>query len=206
MALLGWNPGDEKEIFSLEELIHAFSLKRIQKGAAIVNMQRLDWINGMYIRRTSLEELTKLCLPYLNKEAQEMFDFDRLKNIISLYHERLKKLSEITELTDFFFKETLEYSKDLLQWKGATDEQTKQMLERLEGLIVRVKESEWGRGELEKIIMPEAEKLDNKGFLLWPMRTALTGKKASAPPFEVAEILGKEKTLRRIKQAITLLS
>ena len=206
LALLGWNPGDEKEIFSLEELIHAFSLKRIQKGAAIVNMQRLDWINGMYIRRTSLEELTKLCLPYLNKEAQEMFDFDRLKNIISLYHERLKKLSEITELTDFFFKETLEYSKDLLQWKGATDEQTKQMLERLEGLIVRVKESEWGRGELEKIIMPEAEKLDNKGFLLWPMRTALTGKKASAPPFEVAEILGKEKTLRRIKQAITLLS
>ena len=93
---------------------------------------------------------------------------------------------------------------ELLRWKDASDEQTKQILERLEGLIVGVKELEWERGELENIIMPEAEKLDNRGFMLWPMRAALTGKKASAGPFEVAEILGKEKTLQRIKQAVTL--
>lgn len=205
LALLGWNPGDEREIFSMEQLIKEFSLSRIQKGAAIFNVQRLDWINGMYIRGKSLEELTKLCLPYVSGEAQKMFDFVQLKSIISLYQERLKKLSEITELASFFFTDKLEYPKDLLLWKGATNEQTKQMLERLEGLIVGMKESKWRRGELEKIIMPEAEKETNRGYMLWPLRVSLCGKKASPGPFEIAEILGKEKTLQRIKEARQLL-
>jgi len=206
LALLGWNPGDEKEIFSLKELVQAFSLKRIQKGAAIVNMQRLDWINGIYIRNKSIEELTKLCLPYLDQEAQKTFDFDQLKNIVSLYHERLKKLSEITELTDFFFIETLDYSADLLRWKDATDEQTKNNLQKVFQLLDRVGESEWNKQAIESIIMPEAAKAGpakktNRGYMLWPLRVSLSGKKASAGPFEIAEVLGKLKTLKRIQDA-----
>lgn len=202
LALLGWNPGDEKEIFSLEELVQAFSLDRVQKGAAVVNMQRLDWINGSYIRNKSLRELTELCIPYAPGITEQ---------IVSLYHERLKKLSEITELTDFFFVDHVEYEKELLRWKDASDEQTKSMLEKLYTLLNGVgpptgTAGEWSKESLEKTLMPEAEKAGparetNRGYMLWPLRVALTGKKASAGPFEIAEVLAKEKTLQRIQDA-----
>ena len=65
MALLGWNPGTKKEIFSLDELIKEFSLERVQKGGAVFNLSRLDWLNGYYIRKMDLDELTKKCIPYL---------------------------------------------------------------------------------------------------------------------------------------------
>ena len=199
LALLGWNPGDDREIFSMEELIKEFSLERIQKGGAIFNIQRLDWVNGFYIRQKPLEELTKLCEPYF---PENKTDFEKRKKIVALYQERLKKLSEIAEFADFFFKEKLDYPRELLPWKDATGEQTKRMLGMLEGLIAGVTEEEWERESLEQAIMPEAEKQQNRGYMLWPLRVALCGKKASPGPFEIAEILGKEQTLQRIQQAV----
>jgi len=205
LALLGWNPGDEREIFSRDELIKEFTLERIQKGAAVCNIQRLDWINGIYIRNKSLDEIAKLCQPYL---PEHNFTFDTIKQIVSLYQERLKKLSEIAEFADFFFVDAqhLQYAKELLQWKQATDEQTKENLQKVYELVDGVGESEWNKEKLDQVIMPEAEKLQNRGFMLWPMRVALTGKKASAGPFEVAEVLGKPQTLNRLQSAIEKLS
>jgi len=196
MAFLGWNPGGEKEIYSMGELIKDFSLGKVQKGGAIFNIQRLDYLNGVYIRQKSLDELVKLCQPYLSETDKE-----QLKKAIFLYQERLKKLSEITELTEFFFKDNIEYDKGLLIWKDMTDGEAKEVLDRLDKILRDVKDKEWSKTNLEKILMPEAEKGKDRGRLLWPLRAALTGKKASAGPFEVAEILGKEKTLVRIKQA-----
>src|SRR6056297_727992 len=118
MALLGWNSGTEKEIYSMEELIENFSLERVQKSGSIFNKDKLTYINGVHIRNKSLDEITNLCLPYLKEEFLEEIEEDKynikeldqeieletIKKIISLYHERLKLLSEITELVDFFFK------------------------------------------------------------------------------------------------------
>lgn len=199
LALLGWNPGDEREIFSLEQLAKEFSLERAQKAGAIFNIKRLDWISGAYIRQKPLKELVALCEPYL---PADKLDQEKRTMIVALYQERLKKLSEIRELADFFFADTLEYEKELLLWKDATDEQTREMLERLEGLIVGMKDDNWTRENLEKTIMPEAEKLPNRGYMLWPLRAALSGKKASPGPFEIAEILGKEQTFKKIKDAL----
>lgn len=196
LALLGWNPGDEREIFTMQELIREFSLERIQKGGAVFNIQRLDWINGLYIRQKSPEELTQLCNPYFPEHTE---NFEQQKKIVALYQERLKKLSEISELADFFFTDKLEYPKDLLLWKNALDEETKKVLEKIHTLLGEI--GEWSREKLEQAIMPEAEKLQNRGYMLWPLRVALCGKKASPGPFEIAEILGKEKTLQRIEQA-----
>ena len=192
MAFLGWNPGGEKEIYSMKELIRDFSFEKIQKGGAVFNIQRLDYLNGVYIR-----QLTKLCLPYLPPET----DKQTAKKAVSLYRERLKKLSEIAELTDFFFKNVLEYDKGLLLWKDMTDGEVKGVLDKLYKILCDIPEKEWTREGLEKVIMPEAEKDKDRGRLLWPLRAALTGKKASAGPFEAAEALGKEKTLSRIKNA-----
>ena len=113
----------------------------------------------------------------------------------------MKKLSEIAELTDFFFKDVLGYDKGLLLWKDMTDGEVKEVLEKLYKILRGITEKEWTKEGLEKVIMPEAEKYKDRGRPLWPLRAALTGKKASAGPFEVAEALGKEKSLLRIKDA-----
>ncbi|HCM36964.1 MAG TPA: glutamate--tRNA ligase [Candidatus Wildermuthbacteria bacterium] len=208
LALLGWNPGSDREIFSLPELVKEFSLERIQKGGAIFNLKRLDWINGLYIRHMRLEELAALCAPYLPRDD---VDSEKQKAIVGLYQERLKKLAEIAELADFFFADTLQYDAELLLWKDATKEGTQEILEKIRELLNGVGESEWTKDNLEKILMPEAEKAGppekpNRGYMLWPMRAALSGKKASPGPFEIAEVLGKEKTLERIQNAIKILA
>lgn len=189
IAFLGWNPGTTKEMYTMEELINDFSLEKIQKSAAIFNIDKLDWINGLYIREMSLMELTEKCLPYLPQ-----MPIEELSKIVALYHERLKKLSEIAELTDYFFKEKLDYDKELLRWKDMSDEEIKISLEKTYNTI-----SEGGD------VMELANKEDNRGNILWPLRVSLTGKKNSAGPLDIINVLGKEKVLKRIKEAIELI-
>ena len=202
-AFLGWNPGGEREIYAMPSLTKEFSLERVQKGGAIFNIKRLDFLNGFYIRQKSVDKLTELCLPYFSGKTQNL---DYLKKIVAIYQDRLKKLSEITELTDFFFKNKLEYGKELLRWKGAGDKEINAALDSLEQVLSKIKTKDWTKENLEKILMAEAEKSADRGWLLWPLRVALTGKESSAPPFEIAEILGKEKTINRVKEAKGIIS
>lgn len=146
-------------------------------------------------------------------ETKEEIGFNFLKKIIAIYQERLKKLSEIIELTDFFFKSKLDYEKKLLQWKDISNKEIKNSLDKTTELLFKIKERNWSKENLENLLMLEAEKIGppageagDRGKLLWPLRVALTGKEASAGPFEIAEILGKEKTLKRIEDAVKLVS
>ncbi len=222
MVLLGWSSGSDRELFSLKELTKEFSLEKIQKSAAVFNIEKLDWFNGCYIRQTPLEKLSELCLPYLIKnglikphfeeyiisETKEKLKSEKIKKIIGLEQKRMKKLSEVGELTDFFFKEP-KYKSGLLKWKNMTEEETQESLNKLESILSEIKEKDFIAKKLEKILMAEAEKIGppageagDRGKLLWPLRVALTGRDRSPGPFEIAEILGKEKTLKRIKQVI----
>ena len=194
IALLGWNPGTEEEIFSLEELIEKFSLERVQKGGAVFDLKRLDWLNGQYIRKIDLDELTQKCLPYL-----ETNDTEYVKKIVALEQERLKKISEIGESTKFFFEEP-KYDPELLIWKKMDLKEVKTNLELLFVELSRIDDFDEAKS-LEKIIMPLTEKR-GVGELLWPLRAALSGQKASPGPFEIASVLGKEETLKRLEKAI----
>ncbi len=159
------------------------------------------------------------------KETGEIIDFAYLEKITGLYQERLKESSEIVNLIDFFFKEKLEYEKKLLIWKEMTDKELKTTLKKLAKILSKIKPEDWNKNNLEHILMKEAEalspvlqpqgntsappdkqvgyyKVKDRGYLLWPLRVALTGKQASAPPFDIAEVLGKEKTLKRIREAL----
>ncbi len=196
MAFLGWNPGTEREIYSLSSLIKEFSIERVQKGGAIFNIKRLDYLNGFYLRQKSIRKLAELCSPYLPK-AEPAY----VEKIVAIYQKRLKKLSEISELTDFFFRDKLKYDKDLLRWREMSDKETKNSLAQLEKILSKIKPESFAKENLEKILLSETEKIGDKGRLLWPFRAALTNKQASAGPFEIAEILGKEKTIKRIKEA-----
>lgn len=215
IALLGWNPGTDKEIFSLAELIDEFSLSKIQKSGAVFNPEKLDWLNGVYLRKKNINELTLLCLPYLEKagfiekisldwyrikETGEEVSLPWLEKIVSLYQERLKKLSEIVELVDFFFKKDLDYPKELLRWKNMSDKEVTESLKTCLQVISAI--DDFKASNLQEALFKEAEKTGNRGNLLWPLRVSLTGKKSSAGPMEIAEVLGKEKTMERIKKAI----
>jgi len=234
IAFLGWNPGTEREIYSISSLVKNFSVDRIQKGGAVFNPKRLDWLNGFYIRQKSLEKLTELCLSYLIGEGliepifkskqyppayggQEIIQtykisetgkelsFNDLKKIVAIYQERLKKLSEISDLIDFFFKKTLRYEKSLLRWKKMNDKEIRSSLDKLEKVLSKTKKGEWTKENLYKLLTPVAETFEDRGYLLWPFRVALTGKKYSADPFEIAEIFGRQMTLQRIKDSKKIL-
>ncbi len=209
ITLLGWNPGTKEEIILLENLKKDFSYEKIQKSGAIFNAQKLDFLNGYFIRKTPLEKLTELCLPYLIKAGLVKsggVEIEKIAPMIALYQERLKKLSEITELIDFFFLENLQYQKELLRWKEVGDSEILANLDKLIKTLSNIKEQDWTEKTINEAILPIANEINDRGKILWPMRVALSGKKASAGPFEIAQVLGKEKTLQRIQLAITKLT
>ena len=214
MALLGWNPGTEKEVFSLSQLAKEFSIENVQKAGAVFNIKRMDFLNGLYIREKPIEKLTELCVPFLKSAGllvQGQASRDKLQKIIEVLKSRMKKLSEIIELSDFFFKDKLNYDKDLLRWQKMSDSEVKDSLLTSEKILMEDKK--WDLKNLEKELFLAAEKFNlekgypekNRGFLLWPLRAALSGKDSSPSPFEIADILDKEKTLKRIKDAIKML-
>ncbi len=203
MAFLGWNPGTDREIYSIDELIEDFTLEKIRKSGAVFNIKKLDNTNSLYIRKKDIDELVELCIPFLLKSGliKENYDKILIKKAVLLYRERMKTLSEISELADYLFKNKIIYDKELLRWKGMNDEDLRESLDIIYNIMFKIKNEDWNEENLKNVLMPEAEKKESRGVLLWPLRVALTGKKASAGPFEVADALGKEKTLERIKKA-----
>ncbi len=201
LAFLGWNPGTEKEIYSMEELLKEFKLEKVHKAGAVFNVEKLNWYNSHYIKQLPLDKLTKMCQPYFTDKTAE---FKHLEKIVALEQERLQSLSEIGERTTFFF-EPPSYDKSLLKWKDMTDEQIKKSLQTSQKIISGIPEKEFDLEDLKSELLAEAELYPNRGELLWPLRVALSGQKNSPPPFEIAEILGKKETLERIEKAIKLI-
>lgn len=220
VALLGWNPKGDQEIYTLDELIKYFDLGGVNKSGAVLNQEKLYWINGEYIRKKSLKELTELCVPYLTEanlvkeqfgkylivETSEIVEKSYLENILSLEQERMKRLDEAPQLTAFFFKEILDYPAGELIWKKFDEKTVKNNLEMLWEYLSGLDEKYFDRFKLEEKIKKWFEgEGKTAGEILWPMRVALSGLRASPGPFELTEVLGKEKTLKRIKEAISKL-
>lgn len=207
ILLLGWNPGDNREIFSLSEMIQEFSLDKITPSPAIFNIQKLDWINGVYIRNLPLEELVERCMPYLIQsglihESEKKQKADFIRRVVALEQPRLKKLSDLPKLADYFFL-AANYHVELLRWKNTSLKTLKENLQRLKDLLLDFPENEFQKTILEKRIFDFIQKnhLTN-GEVLWPFRVALSGKSKSPGPFEIAEILGKKLTCERLEKAI----
>ncbi len=212
IALLGWHPKEDKEIMSIQEIEKEFKPEDIRTSSSIFDVDKLNYINGYYIRQTEISELTKKCLPFLedniqkassdNKKTQEF-----LKKVVSMEQERLKKLSEIGELTEFLFIKQPKYEKEILMWKKMTKDEVEKNLKNLYKLLEEIPEKSWQREVLEEKIFDLIKKKDDKvGNYLWPLRVSLTGKDKSPGPFEVADALGKKESLERISFAIKTIS
>ena len=216
MAFLGWTPAchedckskTNREFFTLDELVNEFDLADIGKSPAVFDIEKLNYLNGYYIRQMSLGELAKRCLPYLEKagvsrDDNPIINGEKFLSAISLIQERMKKLSEAPELTSFFFKKP-EYDKELLIAKKSDIETTKKAL--AESLKVLSEETDFGRDSIEQLLRALATKINvSAGEVLWPIRVALSGKPASPGTFELVSYFGKEETLVRIKTAIDML-
>lgn len=193
-------PDKANEILDLNDMIKMFDWNRVHRSPAIFNTEKLDWINSQYIRKMPIKKLTKLCLEYFPKKIN--YKKSDLEKIVKLEQERISNLSEIGKATEFFFNEP-EYNANILIWKNAEREETKKSLDKSYLILCDIKEKSFKALELQQILMKNAEEFGSgdKGKLLWPLRVALSGREKSPGPFDMADILGKEETLKRIKNA-----
>lgn len=192
IALLGWNPKTEQEIFSQKDLIQLFDLKNLHKANPIFDITKLDAVNALYIRKKENQELLQLCRFYEPQLNEAM---------IALEKDRIKTLKEIVEKTRYFFEEPI-YETDLLSWKN--QKPSSQTLQELYTFLASIED--FTAKNLETLILAWIQKQGLKnGEVLWPLRVALSGLKASPGPFDIAAILKKEKTLARLQSAINRL-
>jgi glutamyl-tRNA synthetase len=207
LALLGWSFDDKTEVFSKEELIRHFSIERVSQTAAIFNKEKLDWMDGVYIRKLTPDEFAARALPFLEKglppEVKRPLDKGYVNKVLPLVHERTKTLGELAskELTWFFFVDKLDYPGELLIDKKMD---RKAATEMLDVALVKLDElSAFDADTLESILRPLANELGLKaGQLFGTVRTAVTGLTATPPLFQTMEVLGQDTCIRRIKAAI----
>ncbi len=205
LALLGWSLDDRTELLSRQELIDNFSLERVSQTAAIFNQDKLNWMNGVYIRSLSLEDFTRQALPFLDRGlpsgVERPLSTDYVSQIMPLIQERAKTLAEVAELTQFFFVDELDYEAGLLISKNMSRSSA---IKALETARPRLKQMDAFDAEsLEAVLRPLAVELGLKnGQLFGTLRVAVTGQTAAPPLFQTMAVLGKERCLRRIEAAL----
>jgi glutamyl-tRNA synthetase len=207
IAFLGWNPGGERELFNLDELVNEFSLDKVSKSGAVFNQQKLDWFNKEYIKKLPVEELAELAKPFFIKDGVGIgIEQSKIINAILLERERVATLAELPEAVRFVF-ELNDYDTALLIWKKSSREEVKKILPGLEDLLNTISVQSWNKDILRERVGEWIDKNEQtNGSVLWPLRVSLSGQENSPGPFEIAEVLGKEETIRRIKKAIEKLA
>ncbi len=201
LALLGWNPGNNRELFSRDHLVKQFSMKRVNNTAAIFDVNKLNWINGQYIKTIEPEKLTDFIEPLLKEEGyiKEGVDRNWLTGLISLYKTRLNTLQDFSRLAGFFFNDQARHDEEAV----AKFLNTREAAENLDLLREKIKDVElFTAGEIEKNVRELVEQREiPAGQLIHPARVALTGGTVSPGIFEVMEFLGKDKCLIRMEDS-----
>ncbi len=197
LALLGWHPSGDKEIFTMNELIENFEVERIQKSGAQWNDEKLDWINKEHIKKLPIEELENEIFKWLPEEL-------KIKKIIPLIVERISKFSDVKTMVennelDFFYREP-DIDAIKLIYKN-TDKET--IVQNLEEIVASLSQlDDFVLDGIKETLNKISETKENRGQVLHPMRYALSGLDKSPDPFILAEILGKNETIKRLENAI----
>jgi glutamyl-tRNA synthetase len=203
---IGWNFGDEREVFDLEEAIQRFDLTQINPANSAYPIEKLDWLNGIYIReKTSPDELAQMLHKPL-EQAGFIVDDELLRKIVPLVRVRLKSLNDIVEMAGFFFREEFvpPAPEDLIQ-KKMDAESTRAMLEAACQVLAEV--DDFSTETTHNAMRELTQELGLKNSQVFgALRVAITGQRVSTPTFETMEVLGQQEVLRRIKLAVDLLT
>ena len=200
VALLGWCPSDNREIFSLEELVEAFDYHHMNKSPAVFDMGKLRWMNGEYIKAMDFDKFYERALPYLKEAIHKDLD---LKKIASQVKTRIEVFPEIKELIDFY-EEVPEYDTQMYCHKKmkTTEETSLNLLKEVLPLL-EAPDDYSNDALFEALVAFGKEHGYKTGYIMWPIRTALSGKQTTpAGATEILEILGKEESIKRIHAAI----
>ncbi len=196
LALLGWNPGDEREVMSRETLVEAFTTERLNDSAAVFDPEKLAWMNAQYMSTLDLSEILSHAAPFLTAAGIGVADPDYLAAAVDLLRTRAKTLAELSELAATYFEENLAYDPELTA-KFRSQEDLAEHLEQLAARYAAVEP--FDKEGLERELRALAEALEVKaGQLIHPVRMALTGAKAGPPLFDVVELVGREATARHL--------
>ena len=205
IIFLGWNPGTEEEMFSLEELTKVFSMEKVGNSPSIFDVNRLNYLNGCYIRKKSERELLKI-LKNFNPKISRIAPDSYLLKVIKIVKSRMVTLSDFFELTSYFF-ETPEYNTNMLIFGKSERQKTITGLKVSLLMLGDFPELKWSEDYLNKLLADIVQKNNlSNGDVFWPIRAALSGSKTSPSPTELLFVLGKKESLRRIKKATNLLS
>lgn len=205
VALLGFNPTADREIYSIDELIELFDLSKVNKSGAVFDVQKLKWMNGQYLRAMDLDALVSASKSFLIEDVH--VTDETLKKILTVERERLEVLNDVTARVRPYV-DIPDYDAAILVWKKSTKEDAQAQLHGLQNLVDSLASTVF-----EDVILIESaikQYIESKGLqnghVLWPLRAALSGSEQSASPFQLAWVLGKEETLSRISKAIDKLS
>ncbi len=204
LARVGWSYDDQTELFTRQELIDRFSLEGVSKSPAAFSYKKLEWMNGVYIRQLTEEDLAERLVPFLAEglglEEGEVKAREELRAFVPLVQERMKTLADVVELTDFFFADEIHYEAELLVGKKMTAEESLTALHRGRETLAALPDFE--EQILERALRALVEELGLKaGQLFGIIRVAVTGKKVAPPLFGTLSVLGRERVLRRIDLA-----
>jgi glutamyl-tRNA synthetase len=211
LALIGWNPGTDKEVFSLQELVEKFDLSKVQKKGGIFNIAKLNWINKQHIlqmedsKKFSIFHSQFLLSKWKNHEKSKDENF--LKKLMKIMIDRIHRWGEVREILeagefDYLFEKPI-LQKEKISWKETSDQKTKENMEK----VISIFKEEIENKDVEKInskIMTLAEQV-GKGETLWPIRYALSGAEKSPDPFSLIDILGEKESLDRLIIALEIL-
>lgn len=209
LALLGWSPGDNREVMDLGELIRAFSLSRILTKSATLDVEKLQWLNGQYLSRLPTGRLVELVVPRLEGEEQVEpsaleGDRERLQRVLDTVKPRARTVHELAEQVRPFFAEEISYQEEAVARFWKDDQRAIRALDAMREVLEGVEP--WEPDAVEEALRARADELDvGAGKLIHPLRVALTGLAVSPGIFTVIHLMGRERCLSRIDSALSRL-
>ena len=205
MVLLGWSLDGETDVMTVDTVRDNFTLERVGKPAAIFDLDKLQWMNGVYIRQMSIEGLADRILPFLEREySSELLPIDReyLVRIAPLVQERLKTLADAPDMLSYFFEDELQYEAESVVQRGMDVPGTLAALRRASDDLSGVSDSDFHHENLEALLRATGQELELSGRQFFgALRTAITGRTATPPLFEMMEVMGQDRVVKRLHAA-----
>ena len=204
LAFIGWNPGDDREVMSISEIIEAFEVNKIQSAGGKFNEEKLLWLNKEYMKKKPMNELENKFTEILSKKYS--FDQNLIKRISPIILERINTFGELEKYVvegefDYFFEQP-KLLKEMIVWKkGGTLEEAKANLSLVLDILNKISDKDFALEILKEKLMKFAEE-KGKGNVLWPLRVALSGKEKSPDPFILLSILEKKESIKRVQSAV----